>query len=332
MYNCSPFNLWDDPVNDTYSKLHKSEVSAWGHGMDSLANYINNSKNKNLKHHKTYGPKDFDYVYNALGYRTEEIGKKEFDVLYLGCSFTEGQGLPIAHRWTNQFETLLGTPVTSYNFARGGLSGDGIVRKAYGLLQHYDLKPKIIITLFPAIFRTEFYLDHWPLPHEFIEYIPNAVYENLTSRQNFTLTNYEKTVTVSNAVNDFLKNVLFLKMLCDLHNIQFIFGTWQQDVNINEFTNKHNIDGIDSKYILARDNTQFIDVRNIINDNMLAELQPHYLEKGEFKPDEYLNNKPYSYTIARDYAHPGPNAHCAFATELYQKFGNMIKETIENER
>lgn len=138
-----------------HNNLHHSNQTFYWHGTDSEERWLKNLNDaKNSEFFKMHGWDDsaaFTYSYNSHGFRC-----KEFDdnpcYLALGCSHTEGIGLPEELTWPSQLSTKLDYPVL--NLGVGGASFDTVVR----LLDYYidKLNIKGIFILEPPAHRFEF--------------------------------------------------------------------------------------------------------------------------------------------------------------------------------
>ena len=77
-----------------------------------------------------YGPDDITYVYNEHGFRCDPFKNNNAEILFMGCSFTEGTGLPLKDLWSTHVHQEL-YPNTSY--INLGIAGSGIEVQAEAL-------------------------------------------------------------------------------------------------------------------------------------------------------------------------------------------------------
>jgi hypothetical protein len=91
------------------------------------------------------------YTYNNHGFRAEAFDNRSCG-LALGCSFTEGVGLPVEHTWPSVLSKL--TSLHFWNLGVSGQSGDTVFR----LLDYYlpKFNPKAVCVLMPASTRFEY--------------------------------------------------------------------------------------------------------------------------------------------------------------------------------
>jgi hypothetical protein len=128
---------------------YRSNLSGkWSHG-DNLTNFEKNP-NKDF-----WNDIDISYVYNKQGFRCPDfeqfLGKKVN--LALGCSFTEGIGLPIDRAWPGLIEKKLEYPLLNLGLA--GSSADTVARILTNSSTLFDIQTVFI--LWPMTNRFELY-------------------------------------------------------------------------------------------------------------------------------------------------------------------------------
>jgi hypothetical protein len=102
------------------------------------------------------------------------------------------------------------------------MSNDGICRLIYSYLQKE--KPSAICCLFPDPFRKEFF-------NYKNKKITTILPTMLNTKEIQAYTYFYNSIT---AFFDFIKNLKFIKTLCDLHNVSFVWHTWSMSIlNIN---------------------------------------------------------------------------------------------------
>ena len=121
-------------------------------GSDDI-NGHRKSKKTHPKKFKYWKDRSITYKYNNLGFRSD------FDFLpgmhgdiYLGCSFTEGIGLPLECAWPTLLSNYLKTP--GFNLGIGGYSIDSCFRHLVAAYR-YGLKFKRVFLLAPPANRYE---------------------------------------------------------------------------------------------------------------------------------------------------------------------------------
>lgn len=109
-----------------------------------------------------YKDTDITYQFNEFGFRCDSFNlSSELPIVFLGCSYTEGIGLPINKVWSNIFlkkicETT-GKNIPYWNLALGGKGIDNQI----GLLHDFITlhSPQYIFCLFPPPGRREYWFN-----------------------------------------------------------------------------------------------------------------------------------------------------------------------------
>jgi hypothetical protein len=111
---------------------------------DSEARYQLNRAERadDLWKHGWWNYEPFDYHFNSAGFRSDEFDHRP-GTLYLGCSFTQGIGLPYHDTWARMVSDALGT--ACWNLGQGGGSMDTCFR----LAEHWipRLKPTRVMLM-----------------------------------------------------------------------------------------------------------------------------------------------------------------------------------------
>lgn len=187
-------------------------------GSDSLENF------KNKKVASEFDSWKFTYRYNAQGFRTK-YDLEEFHAnqtpchVALGCSFTEGIGLPDTISWPSQLEEKLKFPII--NLGVGGSSTDTIARILTNVSSYLNIKNVYIL---------------WAFIHRFEEYTE----DNIISVYSRDLTPgkvwYADT---PNSLQRFYKNYLIVQNLSKIYN--FSVSECYIDQVFNELSYNKNI-------------------------------------------------------------------------------------------
>lgn len=129
-----------------------------------------------------YKPEDFKYSFNSDGFRCDEFDiPSDFPIIFIGCSVTEGIGLPVTDVWSyvllEKIRAKTGWNIPYWNLSIGGGGFETMASTLMWFSRRSSSKPKIILSLFPPIYRREFcYEDSsvrwWSVPHK--EY-PNQI-------------------------------------------------------------------------------------------------------------------------------------------------------------
>lgn len=113
------------------------------------------------KGNNLYKPGDFTYKYNAHGFRCDEfVEGADCPVLFIGCSCTEGTGLPLhelwAHKLLEKIRAQTKTPIPFWSLALCGASIDTVAGNLYWFLNKFKVRPKYLVGLLPGNARREF--------------------------------------------------------------------------------------------------------------------------------------------------------------------------------
>lgn len=171
--------------------------------MDTQQFFAQNLKNqKHILDQYGWTTKSIKYEFNSDGFRTGEF--KECDcVVFLGCSYTVGIGLPYHNTWPFLVAQELG--LECYNLGLGGGSMDSMYR--IGSYWIEKLNPKLVIALEPPSVRYEI------LPYGNINIHEHHVFENtiftdlFRNEHNYEL-NKQKNI---NALKTFHNNIIWLE-------------------------------------------------------------------------------------------------------------------------
>lgn len=124
--------------------------------VDNYRRHLADPKKKYLLENNGWIDRAITYTYNSHGFRCGEFNPAEQAILTLGCSFTEGVGMPQEQTWPYILAQHLNLPC--WNLGVGGGSADMCFR----LAKHYLswLKPTMVVLLCPRPFRMEFFDGH----------------------------------------------------------------------------------------------------------------------------------------------------------------------------
>ena len=180
-------------------------------GGDSLENF---EKNKPAGWTKD----SISYDHNSHGYRSIDfVADDNFSVASFGCSFTYGTGVPIEYTWPEIFckslQDQLCSPVNNFNFGWPATSADRICRMVVKSIP--ILKPNLVLILLPDRNRCEKYGD-------------DGYTRRLVPSNELWADYYAAWANDYDSKNNFLKNFVFIKTILELHDIPWLFATWDQ--------------------------------------------------------------------------------------------------------
>lgn len=175
-------------------------------GSDTKENWRKNLLNED--HHRILikngwdNPLSIDYRFNSHGFRCAEWDQIQTHNIALGCSHTQGVGLPLKYTWPYKLSFLLKQSVL--NLGVGGGSLDTCFR----ILNHYIDKIKIsnVYLLEPEPYRFDFYLEEW---------------KTLTVHEHSSIYKAWALFDENSKMNQ-IKNQLAIQQLCDSRNIKLV--------------------------------------------------------------------------------------------------------------
>jgi hypothetical protein len=191
-----------------YGNAYSNKTSYWmSYDAEELYHY-------NLKHRRIdmirHGWLDyplFTYQFNSFGFRCREF-TTEPSIMFLGCSYTVGIGLPIETIWPELISAQL--KMQCANLGIAGSSCDTAFRLCHGYID--KIKPKIVVLMNPPAIRMEHILDS---PRNLgINHCPDKESEIMYK------------LWASDENNDFFnreKNVLGIQMMCHTRGIKFVY-------------------------------------------------------------------------------------------------------------
>jgi hypothetical protein len=110
-----------------------------------------------------YKPGDFKYIFNSDGFRCDEFNlSSEIPILFIGCSVTEGVGLPVHDTWSYRLLTKIrektNKNIPYWNLAKSGSGYDTMSRHLYWFCKTHDVK-HVFACFSPSLRRELCYKD-----------------------------------------------------------------------------------------------------------------------------------------------------------------------------
>jgi len=256
----------DSYYNSIISNRANTELS-W-HAYDLERNYLEvNSKGPNIY------PKDCDeirYKFNNYGFRSDDFDiDSDVSILFTGCSYTEGIGLPANKMWTNRLLSRLkaktGKTIPHYNLALAGAGLDSIANGLYWYSTKFKKHLDYIVILFPPFSRREYCYNTKDIKTWFHPESPGLSADSKVVDELFIDIEFIKYQSI--------KNLALIDSISKSLNAKVIYSMWD-------------FPGIDTEYEV-----------NIIQQNF-----------PDFEYIKYPDLK-YDIDFARDSTHPGPTMH-----------------------
>lgn len=214
------------------------------------------------------------YKLNPMGFRSREFKKLESNknnILFAGCSFTFGEGLPEEYTWTKMLTNKMCnrySDVVDYNIAFPGESIFTIIKNTYAFINKYG-SPKFLFMCLPPITRYISYSDKL------------CRYSNIYLLRDIKITDsndpqkeYTKNYKYQNNILIYNLLIHFFEDYCKNNNINLFWTTWDEH------------DG--ELYAISNFN-------NFIELDFFVPKQPKI---------ENIDNFPY-WQLAEDLGHPG---------------------------
>ena len=269
----------------------------------------------------TYKDKDFTYKRNSFGFRSDEFNNDDpVKILYAGCSYTEGVGLPLEHTWSgflnDSISTEIGKKINHYNIGIGGFSIDAIIRYIYITVKFGIFKPDVIFILLPSPARNEYLIQDKYAGYAFYHFIPTFT-DYSDPAKKVLHANVLKTISFEQRLHETFRNLLFLDLFLKSHNIPWYFSTWDKHApaQFNRW--------VPNMYDLGPQEVrkQYIDSIFVFDDFV----------KKSTNPVPFGFEQKFEQNIGRDYLHPGPNSHWNFTRTFYKNLQQKedFKELIQ---
>jgi hypothetical protein len=180
------------------------------HGTDQEELYQQNLiKNRSNLEQYNWVDRPITYKFNSHGFRADEFDSAGSNVMFLGCSHTEGIGLPYESTWAHIVSTKL--KLKNYNLGIGGASNDTAFRMAHHWID--QLKPDLVIFLSIEKTRIELHTGD------------DRIFDLGVWRHDFPMADNFLKHWHSNDINsdmNYLKNMLAVKQLCNENSIKFL--------------------------------------------------------------------------------------------------------------
>jgi hypothetical protein len=229
----------------------------------------------------------FTYKFNEKGFRCDSfVQDTQSPLLFMGCSYTEGVGLPIESTWAYHIYTAMKqAKQTEFPFWSLAVGGASIDQQCILLAAYVEqLKPKQIIFLMPTLSRRLLNFDD-----KLVNFQPNItrILPPLVEPKLSILKNAMPLLTdIDYGVFESMKSLMLINSLARAHNFDVYYTHWDAipKLELNKFNTK-------------------------IND----------LDK--FKK---LNATWTSMDLARDMKHSGPLSNKAFADTVWNEVKDLI--------
>lgn len=139
--NANKTELWsgNDNEQDWHDILEKSKI-----------NYLNESQKKDLEH---YIKNPIKYKLNNYGFRTYDNLEKKDGNVFLGCSFTYGEGHHLENTWSYKLHKKIGGDLKYWNLSQPATGIDFAFRMLYSYRNLINCKNVFLYIPFPRRFE-----------------------------------------------------------------------------------------------------------------------------------------------------------------------------------
>ena len=199
------------PASDwpTHGNSDLSGTTQLWYGLDNEEAFNQNCNNPHTYNKlKELGWLDskINYTFNQQGFRSIEFDTDLTAGMAVGCSFTQGVGLPIEQTWPSIISQLISYPI--WNLGVGGSSMD----TAFRLVDYWlpILKPKFVLIACPSNTRIEICTE-------------DGIFKNYLPNVGTPTTFYKEWImNTANGEINFRKNLLAITAICNQHNTPLI--------------------------------------------------------------------------------------------------------------
>lgn len=177
--------------------------------------------------HGGYSESSISYKFNSHGYRCDELGASR--ILFLGCSYTQGVGLPLQDIWAHKLATHFKTPYVNVAFHGGG-AGYNLrsLQKVWSVV-----RPELVIGLFPYNHRLEFVSDD--NGHPLKVWVKSGIRsQNFSGKDREKLLNYELFSDQKQEDFHLLSHLFSMNQFIKASGSRFVWSMWEYDEHMSE--------------------------------------------------------------------------------------------------
>ena len=248
---------------------------------DSLEAYKNKNGNG-----PNYSKTAFNYKFNSDGYRCDEFSTpSDLPILFMGCSMTEGIGLPLNEVWPHYILTnIRNLPQNLHKnipFKTLAIGGSGIDFAARSLNQYVDkIKPKYIIMLMSSIYRREFAVQDTTMTKFWLPNQPSPLNGAPKVYTDFAYALYES-----------YKSLTIINLIARLYNIKvFLFELSCDTLCPLEYQ---------QKLIKYLPNITWIRIKDNVENESIPDNMKYLLDKPVYARDNMHSGAVWQYQLSR---------------------------------
>lgn len=182
-----------------------------------------------------YSEKDITYKFNSHGYRCDELTKSP--ILFLGCSYTMGVGLPVQDVWAKKLAEYYKAPYMNIAFHVGSATYNlRTLQKVWDIV-----RPEKVIALLPYSHRLEFFSEE--NTNSLKVWVKSGIRsQNFSGDDRERLLNYE--LYSSQRQEDFhlLSHLQSMNSFVKANGSRFIWSVWEYEEKMSDFFQKNAAD------------------------------------------------------------------------------------------
>lgn len=205
-----------------FNQKFAGQVREWA-GTDSEArfnNHVNNPETREKLRQMGWLNMKIHYRYNSEGFRDEEFDQRPAYIA-LGCSHTQGVGIPEPATWPKQLENLLNIKV--WNLGVGGSAADTCFRLLDYWIHHLNVLA--VVCAVPPILRFEVFDAN----HKWMSILhDHRMYQLWLQGYVKNYFSFDESSELNRK-----KNLMAMQHICDTKGIPFYYNTLETFGGVN---------------------------------------------------------------------------------------------------
>ena len=238
----------------------------------------------------------------------KQLNESNINILYAGCSYTYGDGLPEELVWSGMLTSKLKSfyandNIETFSVASSGIAIDSIISNIYKFIHLYG-KPNYLFMLLPDLGRKTYFVKK----HK--KYLPIHMALDVFNVKDETA-KHVKTYTVEDSMFYNFSLIHQLEIFCKMVDIKLVWSFWAQEDK--------------KEYITQSFDNIFYE--KLDEDGQIFKSKHPFGKNGHLEPSKYknTNNLPF-WLMAQDNTHPGTSYHEMKSNEFF----NEVMTRYEN--
>lgn len=245
-----------------------------------------------------------EYRLNNKLFRSQhfkQLDESRINILYAGCSYTYGDGLPEELIWSGMLTSKLkdfykNKNIEAFNVASSGIAIDGIISNVYKFIHLYG-KPNYLFMLLPDLGRKTYFVKKQK------KYLPVHLAVDVFNVTDETA-KHVKTFTTEDSMFYNFSLIHQLEIFCKMADIKLVWSFWA-----HEDKNEYATQSFDNIFYEKLD-----------KDGQIFKSKNPLGKNGHLQPCKYenKNNLPF-WLMAQDNVHPGTSYHEMKSDEFFNE-------------